>query len=156
MPWRYQRINQDELKSRNQCLAKAQQVLWMDKKCAIVDRCHVSRDQREYFLKLAKSGNNSSRKTRNDGSTSASIGKIPVDCIYFDVSKDTCLARCRQRLNHPTLPASKADFVLNAMEKELEVPTIREGFRNIHRIHDKTTFLQVLNIYLSLPSLQSS
>jgi predicted kinase len=175
MPWRYERVNQDELKTRNQCLSKAQQVLWMERKCAIVDRCHVSREQRAYFIKLAASnsrnGNNNSRKTRNvDDSATATAttttattasmtpqSKIPVDCIYFDVSKDTCLARCRQRRNHPTLPASKAALVLNKMEKELEIPTIREGFRTVHRIHDQATFLQVLNLYLSVPpSLQLS
>jgi gluconate kinase len=164
MPWKYERVNQDELKTRSQCLSKAQQVLWTEKKCAIVDRCHVSREQRAYFVKLAQSSNVNSQKSRDvdfatatTTSTTTPLSKIPVDCIFFDVSKDTCLARCRQRRNHPTLPASKAAFVLNAMEKELEIPTIREGFRNIHRIQDEHTFLQVLNTYLSMPSsLQSS
>ena len=129
LPWKYARVNQDELESRQKCIARATSVL--DQGLSpIVDRCNFDVKQRSHFLDLVYNTT------------------IPVDYIVFDIDPNTCLSRCRNRRGHPTLDGNKAGYVINLMTKDWRAPTMQEGFRNISVVHNNATFRQVLTQFI--------
>jgi predicted kinase len=119
------RINQDELKTRPKCLTMTAQVLSRNQ-TAVIDRCNFDISQRSHFIQLAQQYRN-----------------IPVDCVVFDMSLETCLSRCRTRRGHPTLPPSKATSVIRNVAQHWIRPTRTEGIRHIYIIRDNTTLRQV-------------
>lgn len=129
LPWKYARVNQDELSSRQKCINRARSILNQGK-CPIVDRCNFDVQQRSHFLQLAA-----------ESTTSATV---PVDCVVLKIDTQTCLARCRSRRGHPTLPPSKAGFVIHGMAKDWKAPSLEEGFRSIFVVENNTMFRQVL------------
>mmetsp|Transcript_3220 Transcript_3220/g.8114 ORF Transcript_3220/g.8114 Transcript_3220/m.8114 type:complete len:255 (+) Transcript_3220:87-851(+) len=134
LPAHYARINQDELKNRKQCIAACRSILDDPAISPIVDRCNISRQQRKYFVDLVEK----------------SYPGVSVDCIWFQVDKKNCQRRCHKRRNHPTLHPSQVASVLGAMEKEYEPPTVSEGFRYCHVIHnDPKSFLAILQLYIN-------
>lgn len=129
-PYKFVRINQDELGSRGACLEKARKALRKEqhrrRNCVIIDRCNINEQQRIPFLSLAQE-----------------MGDIPVDLIILNhVSKETCLHRCQQRIDHPTLPCRSASStsetsmirrVISYMHKDWTLPCENE-LRHIRRV----------------------
>jgi predicted kinase len=161
-PWKYVRINQDELKSRDQCLAFTRQTLLLERKCAIIDRCNVNLAQRQHFVKLAtsvaaeatvttskktsedKTGENNGDSVDNNKcnvNVASEFRVVHVDCIAFDLTREVCESRCRARRNHPTLNRSDISRVLSQMQSEWEAPNARrEGFRHVQNVTNDQDF----------------
>eukprot|EP00474_Spongospora_subterranea_P009677 CRZ10135.1 hypothetical protein [Spongospora subterranea] len=111
---RFVSINQDVLRSREQCLRVARAALTSGMS-TIVDRTNMTRDHRSYFLKLA-----------------AELGVGLVICIVFDVPPEICGQRIMERIDHPTLPAVPESIaILHRFVKEFERPALEEGFNQI-------------------------
>jgi predicted kinase len=123
LPWKYVRINQDELKSRGACLEAMRTTLVVDHKCPIVDRCNMSRAQRATF----------------------STNDVPTDCIALDIPVETCIYRCQQRRNHPTVQPSEAQQIIGWQQNEYEAPhQASEGFRSVRVVSCDETFRRVV------------
>lgn len=125
LPWKYSRVNQDELSSRQKCINRTKRIL-RDGLSPIVDRCNFDPQQRRHFIEL-------------------SGGAVPIDCVVFDIDPKVCLNRCRNRRGHPTLPPSKASFVIKSIKEEWKPPSPREGFRSIIYITGNQDFRDVLS-----------
>jgi shikimate kinase len=93
----------------------------------VVDRINHTRQQRANYLNLAKK--------------SGFITKI----IWFNVSKDVCLKRIKERKNHPTLQADKAEQALSWFFKEFQFPSKQEA-DEIELIGDKPPYAPVKDI----------
>lgn len=131
LSWKYGRVNQDELSSRQKCISRANQIL-RNGLCPIVDRCNFDAKQRSYFLNLAAANNS-----------------IPVDCIVFDIDPNVCLSRCKSRRGHPTLPPNNAGRVIGMMAKDWKPPNAEtEGFREVFVIRDNQTFHEVMSKFV--------
>ena len=126
MPWKYIRVNQDELGSRRACLDRVGEVL-EDSRCPIIDRCNISRKQREYFIDLG----------------------VPVDCIVLQFDPSICMRRCRQRTDHPSLDANDVPFVVKAMDKEWEAPNKSEGIRSLLTVKDDSRLQSAIQKLIS-------
>jgi predicted kinase len=126
LPWKYVRINQDELGSREQCLAETEIILSRGL-CPIIDRCNVSRVQRKHFLELA------------------SVTNREIDCICLCIPREDCHSRCRLRHEHPTLKPYEVASVLKRMESEWEPPTTSEGFRRVRSNETNAEFQRELH-----------
>lgn len=120
MPWKYVRINQDELKNRPACERAMRRALDAQK-CPIIDRCNVSVPQRRKFQ-----------------------ANVPIDCIVFDISAEVCVRRCQTRRNHPTIAPSEAWKAIRCQSQDYEAPHTSEGFRTITTIRDDSSFEKVL------------
>ena len=131
LPWKFSRVNQDELSSRQKCVNRAIEIL-QDGRCPIVDRCNFDAKQRSHFVQLADKS------------------KIPVDCIVLNIDRQICLNRCRTRQGHPTLPPSKAGMVINGMSKDWKVPSPKEGFRNIFIVENDKNIRDVLSKFIPI------
>lgn len=132
LPDNYVRINQDEMGNRKRCISKTVGVLKGDRATPIIDRCNVSRDQRAYFLDLAREH-----------------GNLPVDLIWFQFDTDTLTRRCQTRGRHPTLHPKQVPSVLAMMEKDFQPPYPREGFRSCHIVRDEKSLVSVLQLYVN-------
>lgn len=121
MPWKYVRVNQDELKSRSACEAAMQRALRCGQ-CPIIDRCNMSKSQRKNFK----------------------VDNIPVDCILFDIPAEICLVRCQTRRDHPTVAPNMARQIIQWQSNDYEPPLASEGFRTITTIRDNQSFRKVL------------
>ena len=118
LPWKYMSVNQDILQSRPACLRETQRILDMGKS-PIIDRCNISRKQREFFTQFTTSFSSDS-----SSSTTDEPHYVPVDCVVLQtVSVQECIQRCQQRTDHPTLPPHQAHRVIGMMQKEWEAPT---------------------------------
>jgi predicted kinase len=134
-PNHYIRINQDELQSRQVCLDQVRAVLRQQgsSKSVVVDRCHVSREQRKYFVDVAKEMHR------------------PVHLLWFSTGADVCLQRCLGRRKHPTLSRADAPEVMARMASELQIPQSQpEHLTELHVIDSDATFLHVILHYLTL------
>ena len=105
MPWKYERVNQDELGNRKACFRRARDIL-LAKKCPVVDRCNAGLVHRKPFYELAKECG------------------AKVDCIVLEVPRHTCLERCRGRRDHPTIDPRDAGKVIGFMQKEWAIPNL--------------------------------
>ena len=112
MPKKYVRINQDELKTRKNCLARAAAVM-KEGKCPVIDRCNAGLDHRKPFRKLAAEH------------------RYPVDCLVLDVPQNECVARCQARSDHPSLQPQDARRVMGYMRKDWKQPQPYEKFRHV-------------------------
>jgi energy-coupling factor transporter ATP-binding protein EcfA2 len=110
LPWRYQQVNQDALGHRKACLRLTQSILDAGY-CPIIDRCNVSREQRQYFTNFCITGSGT---------------VIPVDCMVLrTVPIGTCVRRCKKRgPNHPTLQPKDVDRVMRLLQREWEPPSL--------------------------------
>ena len=129
LPYKYIRINQDELGDRNSCLERTKQAL-LDGKCPVIDRCNMNRQQRSYFVELANEF------------------QCAVDCIVLDYSIEECCRRCRCRRNHPTLPLNQVDTILERMVADTEMPSSKEGLRHLCRVNGDESLRQCLQWYI--------
>lgn len=104
MPWKYRRINQDSLKSRQRCESLCKKVL-SEGYVAVIDRCNFDQTQRGHFLNIAQK-----------------MG-VSVDCIVFDYSVEECISRCNRRTNHETIKPGEAAPIVRRMKTLLKPPT---------------------------------
>jgi energy-coupling factor transporter ATP-binding protein EcfA2 len=179
LPWKYVRINQDELaakpRSKGACQEAVRAALFEQQKCPIVDRCNLSRAQRQAFLQLttkttkkdATSNNDhpadttttsdtttaSDTATSDTTTTTSAIATIPTDCIVFEIPMETCIYRCQQRRQHPTVAPSRARQIVNWQQREYEPlqqlsssssSSSHEGFRSVTFIRDDESFHRVI------------
>ena len=154
-PLDFVRVNQDELKNRQNCINKAETAL-RQKKSVIIDRvrhssheklppviyacirprsfssfaqCHASVSQREYFLDLAQKY------------------RVLIDCVHLEIPESICLERIRRRGSHPTLKLQDAPRVIGFMQTEYQTPRESEGFRRIWTIRTEEDFVESLSHY---------
>jgi predicted kinase len=131
MPWRYVRVNQDTLRSRQACILAAEDTI-RNNKCPIIDRCNVSKEQRKFWINLAAQNNN-----------------VPLDCIVFDIPETVCVQRVRSRTNHPTLQHHEAIPVIKSFQTEWECPTLCEGFRSIRFVTGEASLKACIETLIS-------
>ena len=105
---KYIRISQDVLKTRPKCESLCRRTL-QDGNIPIIDRCSFDSTQRLHFLNIAAEF------------------KIPVDCIVFRYSTQTCITRCEERMNHETVDRQKARGVMMAMNRSFSPPGLGSG-----------------------------
>jgi len=105
---KYIRISQDVLKNRRKCESLCRRTL-QDGNIPIIDRCNFDSTQRLHFLNIAAEF------------------KMPVDCIVFRYSAQTCITRCEERMNHETVDRQKARGVVMAMNRSLSLPGLGSG-----------------------------
>jgi predicted kinase len=114
------RINQDRLGNRNDCINALKRNLQQGNNC-IIDRTNINRQQRQYFLDVAKD-----------------FG-AEVYCIFLNIPAVECIERVKNRKDHETikdLPDEKIIAIVSRFNKELELPEYAEGFKEIYHIHD--------------------
>lgn len=131
MPWRYVRVNQDTLRSRQACILAAEDAI-RNNRCPIIDRCNVSKEQRKFWIDLAAQNNN-----------------VPLDCIVFDIPETVCVERVRSRTDHPTLKHHEAIPVIRSFLADWECPTLCEGFRSIRFITGEASLKACIETLLS-------
>lgn len=100
---KYIRISQDVLKTRIKCESLCRQTL-QDGNIPIIDRCNFDSTQRLHFINIANEFN------------------IPVDCIVFRYSAQTCITRCEERTNHETVDRQNARGVVMGMNRSFCPP----------------------------------
>jgi len=80
-------------------------------KRVVIDRCNVSRIQRQVWLGVADEL------------------QICAGCIWLDVNQEECGSRVLRRFGHQTLPAESSSLeVIAAFRERLEAPMEAEGF----------------------------
>ena len=131
-PSRYVRINQDQLKTRKRCERRCRDTLTKGK-VPIIDRCNFDPSQRQHFLSIA-----------ND------FG-VPVDCVIFSYSAQTCLERCLNRVGHETVTKQNAAMIVGRMMKDFSPPEINgeeESFREQRTVTSFEETSDVVSEYL--------
>jgi adenylate kinase family enzyme len=156
LPWKYVRINQDELASKGACQDAVRAALFEQHKCPIVDRCNLSRAQRQAFLQLTRTTKDDATSKKDHQAdttttTTTTTTTIPTDCIVFEIPVATCIYRCQQRRQHPTVAPSRARQIVHWQQREYEPPqslsslsSHYEGFRSVTFIRDDESFHRVI------------
>ena len=132
MPYKFERVNQDQLKTRQKCVARAKKVL-SEGKCPIIDRCNFDEAQRQTWFKLAKTHN------------------VPVDGLVFQVPVTLCISRCQQRQNHETVKPESAKKVVFTVKNQLKLPDRSElsNYRSLLTLSNSDAFSDAINQYLN-------
>ena len=102
----YEHVNQDTIQSR----AKEEKIieqLLLDRKNLVIDNTNATTEKRKSYIEKLK--------TRN----------YKIDCYYFDVNKDDCIERNKDREN------SVPKVAIHSIAKSMEAPSKKEGFDNI-------------------------
>jgi predicted kinase len=110
------RVNQDELGSRDACVALVKDAIAWGKDI-IIDRCNTDIRQRRTWLNLAKH-----------------YGIKEVICINVTTPARECYRRACERKEHPTiknLTTAKIYGIIKSFDKGYEPPTFEEGFTKI-------------------------
>lgn len=117
-------INQDIMGSRRNCLKTMENLLKLNLDI-IVDRTNINRQQRSYFINLAK------QYKANE-----------INCIVFKSSPEECIKRIQARKNHPTITedftVDKISDIVLKFVHSYEEPENHEGFNSITTIHVDT------------------
>lgn len=132
MPYKFARVNQDEMKSRNNCVTEAKKAM-ANGLSVIVDRCNFDTSQRQVWYDLAAQYH------------------YPVDCVVFQVSIPICIQRCQQRTNHETVAPNEAARIVNLVHRQWKSPTRQEklqSLRSCRQISNSTEFNKALLGYL--------
>ena len=142
MPYKFVRVNQDELKTRSKCHDMVRQVLSNNKQCPVVDRCNFDQQQRASFVAIA-----------------TEMG-VPVDCIVLDTTATTnlvtveeCIYRCQQRRNHPGLSPQEAKGIVLLMTQQMNPPLSKnnsEGIRTVTHVTDMKKFHDTVVTYWNM------
>lgn len=132
MPYKFARVNQDELKSRKDCIKIARQAL-DHRKCVIIDRCNFDAAQRKTWYDLAKSYG------------------VAVDGIVLDVPMKLCVQRCQDRLQHETIKPEDAAKVVGIVKSSWKIPSRGEKsmFRSLTTLSDSDSFNDAVLKYLN-------
>ncbi|KAI9338637.1 AAA domain-containing protein [Pilaira anomala] len=111
----WQRINQDDMRSRKACEMYTRKFL-DEKYSVVVDRCNFDREQRKTWIELAEHY------------------KIPVDCIVLTTNQEECYQRIKARTEHPTgVIGKEGTYILKRFVKNYHPPQLDhpEGFERI-------------------------
>ncbi len=110
---KWNRVSQDELGSREECMVRMSQHL-VRRQRVIIDRCNFDVRQRSHWIKMALN-----HRVRSE----------QILCILLFFPKETCIQRVMNRKGHPTLPPTrKAREVIETMANSFELPNKSEGF----------------------------
>ena len=111
-------INQDTLKTRNNCESLAASVL-SKKGRIVIDRCNSNKLQRSHWFNATR---------RAFGS------EADVWIVELQVPAQECIRRCKARKGHPTLSGDEAEGVIVRMGREYEAPNKRKEGEYTHFI----------------------
>ena len=115
----YERINNDTLKSKENCI-KACRLNLNEGKSVVVDNTNPSKEVRAIYLKVAKEL------------------KVKARCIFFDTPKETCVHNNKQRaLNtHRDHISKKVPIIaLHVFFKNIVTPKASEGFERVIKVN---------------------
>lgn len=125
-------ISQDECGSRSTCeIAIGRRRAG---KLIILDRCNPSREDRKIWLGLAD------------------VGEKAV-AVYFDYEKNLCTQRIDRRIDHPTLRAGRAFHATEQMNRDMNIPTLDEGFGAVITIPSFEASREVIKLLGGVPQL---
>jgi atypical dual specificity phosphatase len=100
-----------------------------------LDRCNPKKKERKYWIDLANTDD--------------------IWCIHFDVSKEECIWRIKNRKNHETVTAERGPGIVKCQNKMYERPELDEGFKNIIRVQSfKESNVLLLKIGCDLSCLR--
>lgn len=97
-------------------------------KLTILDRTNLTKKERSKWLKMT------------------SVNKKQCICIFFKTPKIICQNRIKNRKDHPTIKGN-GERILNEMEKELEEPSIEEGFNQLIVLEDSEDVKEYLKTW---------
>ncbi|KAL3463222.1 polynucleotide kinase 3 phosphatase-domain-containing protein [Aspergillus heterothallicus] len=118
-PLGYERVNQDNLKSRPKCISVAKEHL-AAKRSVVVDNTNADPETRALWLDVAKQFD------------------VPIRCVYFSASPALCKHNNAVRAANKTLnPESRTllpGIAFGDFGKRFKEPTLSEGFQDIIRV----------------------
>jgi atypical dual specificity phosphatase len=116
-PQKYVSISQDELGSRGACEEALGKAAKRGSVTVVLDRCNATAADRAQWRAVAFGAKWS--------------------CVHFVAGRETCEARVRRRVGHPTIAWGSGSAVVEAFAKSLEPPSKeREGFDEVHVVPD--------------------
>lgn len=111
------RISQDELGSRDACVAEAKKAIEAGKN-VLIDRTNISIRQRQTWVNLAKYH-----------------GIKEIECVHVATPPLECYVRIMARENHPTIPKEMSPVtkraIIKKFDKEYQPPSYGEEFTRI-------------------------
>jgi aprataxin len=133
-------VNQDTIGkhgkpgSRDQCVSAVKRALTLGKHVA-VDRCHLTEEQRAFFVDVA----------RDRGAE--------AHAIHLNLPRDVILDRVRRRLNHVSVNGEKGVGVAKRMmgQKANAPPTRDEGFECVVTCRDDVDVRDAARTYAAMP-----
>ena len=108
-------INQDELGSRNKCMAALRQALTREAgpaRAVVIDRMNLTAGERSHFIEFTKSVG---EKENID---------VCVHCLVFDIPLRVCVQRIKSR-EHGTVSGSKCAHFPNSSRMKYEPPKLK-------------------------------
>ncbi|KAI8901036.1 hypothetical protein BC833DRAFT_522811 [Globomyces pollinis-pini] len=113
----WMRVSQDDIGSKSACetmVSNYSKTLGKPHRL-VIDRCNPRAEDRKLWRNIA--GN-------------------PKSCaiVYFSATGETCTKRTEQRLNHPTVRPHSGANIVKSFEKQLELPSLSEGFDTIYTV----------------------
>ncbi|KAL7309957.1 hypothetical protein PS15m_010772 [Mucor circinelloides] len=111
----WQRVNQDDMKSRKACEMYTKKFL-DQRQNVVVDRCNFDRSQRKTWIDIAQHY------------------KVPIDCIVLTANQQDCSDRILTREQHPTgVHGNNGVHILRRFVRDYHPPTLdfNEGFSRI-------------------------
>eukprot|EP01128_Nolandella_sp_AFSM9_P001962 TRINITY_DN12363_c0_g1_i1.p1 TRINITY_DN12363_c0_g1~~TRINITY_DN12363_c0_g1_i1.p1 ORF type:complete len:663 (+),score=159.83 TRINITY_DN12363_c0_g1_i1:22-1989(+) len=113
------RVNQDEMKTRQQC-EKSAKLSFKKKHSVIIDRCNFDYKQRHNWVRIA------AESRVND-----------IRCVYLDIDPEICKKRVSAREDHPTIPAGDAGVAIIEKFTKWKIPPVAaEGFSEIYVVRN--------------------
>ena len=133
-------VNQDTIGkhgkpgSRDQCVSAVKRALTLGKHVA-VDRCHLTEEQRAFFVAVA----------RGRGAE--------AHAIHLDLPRDVILDRVRRRADHVSVNGEKGVGVAKRMmgQKANAPPTREEGFEMVVTCRDDNDVIAAARRYAAMP-----
>ncbi|KAH8549917.1 polynucleotide kinase 3 phosphatase-domain-containing protein [Umbelopsis sp. PMI_123] len=118
VPNGYVYVNQDTLKTRDNCIAACKAAL-REGKSVVIDNTNANKETREYYVKAAKSSN------------------VKIRCFWFTAPKELAQHNNIYRAYHASdrgrelLPG----MVFDSFSKKFQEPMLSEGFEEIKKIN---------------------
>lgn len=118
-PLGYERVNQDNLKTRQKCIKVAKEFLTAGAS-VVVDNTNADPNTRAEWVRVAKESN------------------VPIRCVYFTSSPELCkhnnAVRAANRSLNPESRARLPGIAFGEFLKRFKEPTMEEGFSDIVRV----------------------
>lgn len=132
-------LNQDELGRGKYNDLLSQQIKNNQQNIILLDRCHITKDERKSIIDMIKKGNK----------------HIKILGLWFDISIDELMLRSKNRKNHPVLSMKKVPLVIEEKNKLFQEPTMSENFQRLIHIKDEEELnnlllewkLPIINLY---------
>lgn len=122
-------VSQDESGSRSACERQLGTSV-PDDTLIILDRCNPRMDDRKVWMELIDR---------------------PAIAVYFDYTKDLCEQRINRRLAHPTLRPGRGNNALTQMDRDMQPPTMDEGFAGIVTISSFFAARKAIDLFSNPP-----